>query len=40
MHNGQSIAFTNFMDFTNYVFTIVFVIEAILKLIAFGRSYF
>lgn len=28
------------MDFTNYVFTIIFLIEAILKLIAFGGSYF
>lgn len=28
------------MDFSNYIFTIFFIIEAILKLIAFGKSYF
>lgn len=28
------------MEFTNYIFTFIFLIEAIFKLIAYGRSYF
>jgi hypothetical protein len=28
------------MDFTNYIFTLIFLIEAIMKLMAFGKSYF
>jgi hypothetical protein len=28
------------LDFTNYIFTVIFAIEAIFKLIAFGNTYF
>jgi hypothetical protein len=28
------------LNFVNYVFTTVFVVEAVLKLIAFGATYF
>jgi len=28
------------LDFTNYIFTVVFLVEAICKLIAFGKTYF
>jgi hypothetical protein len=28
------------MDFTNYIFTFIFLVETILKLFAFSRSYF
>lgn len=40
MHENQSTGFTKFMDFTNYIFTFIFLVEAILKLFAFGKSYF
>lgn len=28
------------LDFTNYIFTVFFIIEASLKLVAFGKTYF
>lgn len=37
---GASEDLVFFLDFSNYIFTIVFLIEGILKLIAFGKSYF
>lgn len=40
LHEGQSEAFTGVLDFSNYIFTTIFIIEACLKLVAFGRSYF
>ena len=40
LHENQSSSFTWFLDFTNYIFTTVFIIEACLKLTAFGSSYF
>jgi hypothetical protein len=40
LHETMSDSFNYFLKFTNYIFTSVFIIEAILKLIAFGWSYF
>lgn len=40
LHEDQSKSFSWFIEFTNYIFTIIFIVEAILKLIAFGKSYF
>jgi hypothetical protein len=40
MHENQTEGFTYFLDFTNIIFTLIFLIECILKLIAFGKSYF
>lgn len=40
MHENQTESFTYFLDFTNIIFTIIFLVECILKLIAFGKSYF
>lgn len=37
---SQSSSYTNMLEASNYVFTIVFIIEAILKLIAYGTTYF
>ena len=37
---GMSEGMIWFLDFTNIIFTVVFIIEAVLKLIAFGGSYF
>lgn len=37
---GLSDGMSWFLDFTNVIFTIIFIIEAVLKLIAFGASYF
>ena len=28
------------LDFTNYIFTVIFIVEAVLKLIAYGDTYF
>lgn len=39
-YETQTEGFTWFLDFTNYIFTTVFFVEACLKLIAFGKSYF
>jgi len=36
----MSLAYSDFLEGSNIVFTMVFGIEAILKLIAYGRSYF
>lgn len=40
LHEDQGKGFTLFMDFSNYVFAAIFIVEAVLKLIAFGKSYF
>jgi hypothetical protein len=40
LHEGQSEAFSGVLDFANYIFTAIFIVEAGLKLVAFGRSYF
>lgn len=37
---SQSSSYTGFLEGSNYVFTIVFIIEAVLKLIAYGTTYF
>lgn len=37
---GMSEGMIWFLGFTNYIFTAVFIVEATLKLIAFGKSYF
>lgn len=39
-HEGMNESIIWLMDFTNIIFTIVFILEAILKLIAYGKSYF
>lgn len=40
LHENQSKGFSGFMDFSNYIFTIIFIFEAMFKLFAFGKSYF
>jgi hypothetical protein len=40
LHEGQSESFTKMLDFSNYIFTAIFIVEASLKLVAFGRTYF
>ena len=37
---GMSQGMIGFLDFTNIIFTIIFIIEATFKLIAYGNSYF
>lgn len=37
---GASASYVKFLDDINLVFTAVFTVEAILKLIAFGKTYF
>jgi hypothetical protein len=37
---GMSAGMSWFLDFTNVIFSIVFIVEAVLKLIAYGKSYF
>lgn len=37
---GMSEGMVAFLDFTNIIFTIIFIIEATFKLIAYGKSYF
>jgi len=39
-YEGQSVGYTAGLDFVNYIFTAIFAIEAALKLIAQGLSYF
>ena len=39
-HEGITPEISFLVNFTNIIFTIIFIIEAILKIIAFGRSYF
>jgi hypothetical protein len=38
-YEGMKGGFRGFLDFTNYIFTGIFIIEASLKIIAFGGSY-
>lgn len=40
MHENQTTGFAWFLDFTNIIFTLIFLVEAIFKLIAFGKTYF
>lgn len=40
LHEGQSQEFGAMLDFTNYIFTVIFILEAALKLIAYGDTYF
>lgn len=40
LHEGQSEAFSGVLDFSNYIFTAIFIVEASLKFVAFGKSYF
>ena len=39
-YEGMSVNFSYILDMINYVFTTIFVVEATLKLIAFGKHYF
>ena len=39
-HDGASPSMLKFLQVTNYIFTAIFVIEAILKLIVYGWAYF
>lgn len=39
-YEGASDNYLKALNYFNYVFTLVFFIEAVLKLIAFGASYF
>ena len=38
--DSSTLAYISFLDNTNYIFNVVFIIEAILKIIAYGWSYF
>jgi len=40
LHEGQSFEFTSLLTYSNYVFTVIFIGEAVLKLIAYGDTYF
>mmetsp|Transcript_7183 Transcript_7183/g.12108 ORF Transcript_7183/g.12108 Transcript_7183/m.12108 type:complete len:1503 (-) Transcript_7183:75-4583(-) len=40
LHENMSGSFEQFLRFTNYIFTTVFIVEGYLKLVAFGKSYF
>ena len=40
LFEGYSNAVGSFLKFTNYIFTVIFLVEAILKMIAYGRHYF
>ena len=40
IHETQSQSFADMLDFTNIIFTLIFLFEAIVKLIAFGKTYF
>lgn len=39
-HEGAVPSFVWFLNFTGYIFTFIFIIEAILKFIAYGDTYF
>ncbi len=39
-YEGSSLEYNEVLENINYFFTTVFIVEAILKLIAFGFSYF
>ena len=38
-YEGQPSIYGGILDFSNYIFTAIFIIEAVCKIIAFGRSY-
>ena len=40
VYEGASAEWENILEIFNYIFTVIFIIEAILKLIAYGKSYF
>jgi len=40
LHETQSSSFQDMLDFTNIIFSLIFMFEAIFKLIAFGKTYF
>ena len=40
VHEGMTQPMEHFMEITNFVFTAIFIVEAALKLFAFGWSYF
>ena len=40
VHEGASAKWETVLDDINYFFTVIFIVEAVLKLIAYGRSYF
>lgn len=37
---GSSDTYQFGLEILNYIFTVIFIIEAVLKLLAFGKSYF
>ena len=37
---NMTVTFSNFLDFTGNIFSIIFFIEMVLKLIAYGDTYF
>ena len=37
---GASNSWNQFLEISNYIFTFIFFVEACLKLIAYGKSYF
>lgn len=39
-YEGATLEFNNILDYINYFFTTVFVVEATLKLISYGGTYF
>ena len=39
-YEGAPDGYMYFLEVTNYVFTVIFIVEAALKLFAYGRSYF
>ena len=39
-YEGAPDNWVNFLEVTNYIFTVIFLLEAILKLFAYGKSYF
>jgi hypothetical protein len=36
----MTVEFSNFLDFTGNIFSLIFFVEMVLKLIAFGDTYF
>jgi hypothetical protein len=40
LHEGQTSEFAAMLLYSNYVFTVIFIGEALLKLIAYGDTYF
>ena len=39
-YEGAPEGWVDFLEVTNYIFTVIFIVEASLKLFAYGRSYF